>query len=92
MKTETDTFEVISYENPFSGGVTDKFKLKRKVSPNLDEKIIKTANFIIDNTHHMNWSKFISLVYSSYPVKNSEKYTFLDLPKFSKKFRLEKSN
>lgn len=86
MKNDTETFEVISYENPYSGGITDKFKLKKSVRPNLDSNTLKSADFIIKNTFRMNWSQFISLVYSSYPVKKGEKYTFLNLEKLSIEF------
>lgn len=86
MKNDTETFEVISYENPYSGGITDKFKLKKNVRPNLDSSTLKSADFIIKNTFRMNWSQFISLVYSSYPVKKGEKYTFLNLEKLSIEF------
>jgi hypothetical protein len=89
MKSESETFEVISYENPYSGGRTDKFKLKKSVNPIINEKALNAAKFIIANTFHMNWSQFISLVYSSYPIKNSEKYTYLDLESFSEKFKIK---
>ncbi|WP_298782708.1 Panacea domain-containing protein [uncultured Polaribacter sp.] len=91
MKSESEIFEVTSYSNPFSGGITDKFKLRKEVNPILNENVIETTKFIIDNTHHLNWSKFISLVYSSYPIKNSEKYTFLNLESFSSEFNDKKN-
>jgi hypothetical protein len=91
MKSDSETFEVTSYANPYSGGITDKFKLRKETSPILDENVIKTAKFIMENTYHMSWSKFISLVYSSYPIKKSEKYTYLDLESFSIEFNDKKS-
>lgn len=91
MKSDTETFDVVSYENPYSGGITDKFKLKKSVKSNLDNNTLKSADFIIKNTFNMNWSQFISLVYSSYPVKKGEKYTFLNLEKLSIEFNKKKN-
>jgi len=44
-------------------------------------------DLFIDYTYKLTWSNFISLVYSSYPIKTSLKYTNLDLVKMSVEFQ-----
>lgn len=38
---------------------------------------------VIEDTKNMNWTEFINYIYSSYPIKNSKKYSFLDLEALS---------
>lgn len=45
----------------------------------LNEQEIKILDDVIDKTKTLNWSEFIKLVYSTYPVKNQQKYSDFDL-------------
>lgn len=38
---------------------------------------------VIDDTKNMNWTEFINYIYSSYPIKSSKKYLYLDLEALS---------
>ncbi|WP_329469636.1 Panacea domain-containing protein [Exiguobacterium sp. 9-2] len=38
---------------------------------------------VIDDTMNMNWTEFINYIYSSYPIKSSKKYLYLDLEALS---------
>lgn len=57
--------------------------------PNAREK--KILDFIIQITKNLSWSKFINAVYSTYPVKSSERGTFLDLVKLSEEYKRSKT-
>ncbi len=90
IKSNTDIFEVTSYQNIYGGGTSDKIKLIKQDEIDLEDSIKQAADFIITNTAHKNWSDFINLVYSTYPVKNNSKYSFLNLVEDAEKFKQEK--
>lgn len=54
-----------------------------KLEPTL-EKII---NRIIDKTKAMYFNDFIDYVYSTYPIKNNDRYSILDLPKLAEEYK-----
>ena len=86
MRDNPDIFEVKSYKNPY-GGTTDKFHLvNENIDTCLNQNVKEIADFIANNTSDLYWSKFISIVYSTYPVKKSLKYSYLDLKIFAGEF------
>lgn len=42
---------------------------------------------VIDKTKSMYFNDFIDYVYSTYPVKNNDRYAILDLPKLANEYR-----
>lgn len=50
---------------------------KRELS--ISNEVKSVAKLIISKTNQFDWTTFISLVYSTYPVKTSSKYTKLNL-------------
>lgn len=46
-----------------------------------------SLDHVITSTKHLSWSAFIKLVYSTYPVASSSKYTFFDLKKLALLYR-----
>jgi hypothetical protein len=90
IKQRSDLFNVESKINTI-GGSSDRITLKKNAEVDLLDEYKETADFIIDNTANMNWSDFISLVYSTYPIKNNSKYSNLNLvleaEKFNKEFK-----
>lgn len=86
IKSREDIFNVSSSNNNY-GGVSDKIKLVSNVNIELSEQSKKVADFIIKNTAHRNWTNFIALVYSTYPIKTNSKYTYLDLVADAQKFK-----
>ena len=80
IKRTPDVFDVTSYQNPY-GGVSDKIVLREitRKSVKLPEQVKSIVDFVIEKTHKLGWSDFISLVYSTYPVKSNSKYTNLNL-------------
>ncbi len=87
MKRNTDLFDIKSNYNEYSGGVSDRFKLKNKdIDININDDVRKIADLMINHTNKMGWNQFISFIYSTYPIKTNSKYSNLDLVKLSKKF------
>ena len=52
---------------------------KNQPDPAFSEPELETLKHVIDTTNGMNWSDFIALVYSTYPVLTSERFSTLDL-------------
>jgi hypothetical protein len=86
IKEKTDFFEVNSSINPY-GGVSEKITLKNSYTPNLSTNEKSIITFIIEKTSHLSWTNFISLVYSTFPIRNNSKYSFLNLKDDATKFK-----
>lgn len=56
--------------------------------PTENEK--NTLDFIINITQRLNWDEFINAVYSTYPIKTSERGTYIDLVNLSKEYNKQK--
>lgn len=54
---------------------------------NIDDESSKILNFVMDATKDKNYTDFIKLVYSTYPVISSKKYSTLDLPRKAKEYK-----
>jgi len=46
-----------------------------------DEEVL--INNIIEETKYKSWNDFIDYVYATYPIRETEKYGFLDLVKLA---------
>ncbi len=86
IKQNKGIFSVKSTTNAY-GGVSDKIKLIATNDFPIEITVKNAADFIIQNTSDKNWTDFINLVYSTYPIKNNSKYTFLNLIEDAKKFK-----
>ena len=56
----------------------------------MKEEIQKILDFVINATAKMNWNSFISLVYSTYPIRTMSRYSELNLPALAKEYEEEK--
>lgn len=80
----------ITVENTsnYYGGKKQLFKLSEfdgKVEITPEQK--KIADFVIDATKQKNYEDFIQLVYSTYPIISSERYSDLDLVSMANKYK-----
>jgi len=91
VKKNPEIFNVETRINAY-GGVSDKIKLISQQQITIEDSIKSSADFIISNTSQMNWTDFINLVYSTYPIKSNSKYTNLNLVEEAKKFEEYKHN
>lgn len=71
------------------GGNKQLFELYDKLAPpvNLSERLKYIVDFVINATKDKNYDDFVKLVYSTYPVISSRKYTNLDLVSKAKEYK-----
>jgi uncharacterized phage-associated protein len=50
---------------------------------NLSEYAKNILDKVIEDTKNLSWTEFINYIYSSYPIKNSLRYSYLNLEKLS---------
>ncbi|MDO9326223.1 MAG: Panacea domain-containing protein [Methanoregula sp.] len=55
--------------------------------PNLSPEEKKVIDHVIEKTKRLNWNDFIRLIYSTYPILKSERYSDLNLIKFAKEYQ-----
>lgn len=92
IKNNTDTFSVKSYPT-FRGGSSDIITLNEGVDfdkEKITSEIQKILDFVINSTAKMPWNNFISLVYSTYPIRTMPRYSELDLPFLANEYKNEK--
>ncbi|WP_374497142.1 Panacea domain-containing protein [Vogesella indigofera] len=53
--------------------------LDRCYTPEIDDEEKILLDFVISSTSPLNWDSFINLVYSTYPITSSERYSHLNL-------------
>lgn len=68
--------ETIEFDEEYSNYPVDKVKLNQEQIEILDK--------IIEDTKFLNWSDFISYVYSTKPIESQKRYKTLDLVKLAK--------
>ncbi|WP_041767780.1 Panacea domain-containing protein [Pseudovibrio sp. FO-BEG1] len=88
-----DLFEVISDIN-HHGATKEVIALKNaNYKPRLSNSEREAIQFTLDKTSSLYWNDFIDLVYSTYPIQQSERYDTLDLSllasEYQKKRQLE---
>ncbi len=56
------------------------FYLKEKnYKSSLTDEEMESIKHVINVTNNLNWNEFIKLVYSTFPILTSDKYSYLDL-------------
>lgn len=51
----------------------------RSYIPNIPKEVKESLDHVLEQTQKMYWDSFIKLVYSTYPVTSSDRYSSLDL-------------
>lgn len=84
----TDWFRLISTTNMY-GSRKSLIELVRQDydGEGLSDSEKSSVAKIIERTKRLYWDDFITYVYSTYPVMNSEKYSYLKLSDLAKDFR-----
>lgn len=80
IRGRTDIFNVELLESPY-GGIVEKVKLRSAPRVRLDPKVKGAVDFVIKKTAHMFWGDFISLVFSTYPVRARGMNSYYNLTK-----------
>ena len=54
---------------------------------NVSKDVSDILDFVIEKTSKLNWTDFINLIYSTYPVATQPRYSYFDLVKLSKEYK-----
>ncbi len=82
-------FDTLETTNPY-GQKKVSISLKNSdYNPNITESEKEILDYVISKTMRLNWDGFIKLVYSTYPILKSERYSELNLVEFAKQYLLE---
>ncbi len=82
----------LSYNTNMFGSKKLMFKLKDdSYSPSLTEQEKAAVDHVIEVTRGLYWNDFIKLVYSTYPVTSSDRYSLLDLPAKAREYQSARS-
>jgi hypothetical protein len=85
------TFAIEMTSTPF-GDPKHVIKIREGASiDGLDEADRQILDYVIDATKELSWQPFIRLVYSTYPVLSSERYSSLDLVEKAKQYEQHKA-
>jgi hypothetical protein len=83
----SNTLQLVSTRTMF-GNKKELIELRdNDYEPTLSEDAARAIDHIIKQTEKLNWTSFIRLVYSTYPIAKSEKYSQLDLPVLASEYR-----
>ncbi len=83
---EDPAFEVVSTSNMY-GSQKELLKVADDVDyPSLGGEEKEVLDFVLEESARMNWSEFIKLVYSTYPIVTQERYSKLDLIKLAHEY------
>lgn len=86
---ERDDLFAVDLGNNAYGSTKKTFSLVNKdYNPVLKAKERKSLDHIIEVTRKMYWTPFIKLVYSTHPIASSQRYTYLDLVKKAKEYKV----
>jgi len=86
VKDNADIFNV-QYTTNVYGGEKRLINLKKDVPDNLSNEEKRILDEVIENTKSLYWTDFIKLIYSTYPILTSEKYSYLDLVNKAKEWK-----
>lgn len=85
---EADEDKTVSIQSTLSNFGTIKYIVRPKYDKelihydDLDVSEIEVINEVFENTKMLSWNQFINYVYDTPPIKESRKYSNLDLTKF----------
>jgi hypothetical protein len=85
-------FEMQQTANVFGGEkLLMRLKDENYGCPSLSDEDRQTLDFVIKQTAPKHWDGFIKLVYSTYPIMSSDRYSMLDLATKAKEYQEQES-
>ncbi len=78
-KGKPDLFDLKDTVNLFGRKKTLLSLVSNGYLPNISEAEKASLRHVINTTSALNWNDFIKLVYSTYPIMSSNRYSYLDL-------------
>ena len=88
-KENHDTFSIKEVES-YYGDTTRVINIISSYSPNLSEEEKLSIIKVIDITKNKTWDQFITLVYSTYPIVVSSRYSKLNLLSLAEEYQAKK--
>jgi hypothetical protein len=88
LLVEHDLFRI--RRRPAAGGLLDVVELRPdsvSLPPAGNDRII--LDFVVDSVRDLEWQDLLRLVYSTYPILSSERYSELDLVALAKEYEQE---
>lgn len=86
VENNPNIFKMKKTTNMFGGEKLLLSLVDTDYSPNLDATAVKALKHIMKITKDLNWSDFIKVVYATYPISSSERYTRLNLVNKAKEY------
>lgn len=91
MIRASDEFELSPGVTPFGNSKETVQLLGVMDWPDLTPDQIAAIDHVIDQTKNLNFTGFLNLVYSTYPVRKTIKYSYLDLSDLAREYRATES-
>jgi len=87
-----ELFGIRSSVNMYGSGKRVYYLKNKEKYYNISDNEAQSINHIIGITRKLYWDDFIRLVYSTYPIASSERYSHLDLPAKAKEYLAMKAS
>ncbi|UEC43425.1 MAG: hypothetical protein METHAR1v1_1370003 [Methanothrix sp.] len=79
-------FELETTTNMYGDLKTIFILRKIEYIPNLSDDEMESIDHVINETKNLSWDQFIRLVYSTYPIASTERYTYINLIEKAKEY------
>ncbi|MCC9655602.1 Panacea domain-containing protein [Rhodopirellula halodulae] len=86
VQQEPDIFTVRKTENLYGNSKTLIELNDDSYQPSLSKATKEVLDHVIETTKQLGWNGFISLVYGTYPIASSPRYSMLDLVALASKY------
>ncbi|HEV7744083.1 MAG TPA: Panacea domain-containing protein [Pyrinomonadaceae bacterium] len=90
-EAEKSLFRVASSTNFFGNPKFEFEILDDNYQPRLSDSERESLDHVIESTKRLGWDSFIRIVYSTYPIVSSQRYSFLNLQKKAAEYRQQKT-
>jgi hypothetical protein len=87
VESAPQIFDITLTNNSFGYQNAKLALLDKNYMPKTDIDSRISLDHVIETTKGMKWDEFIRLVYSTYPIVSSDRYSFLDLVSKAKSYR-----
>lgn len=85
IRTDSE-FEIKRVSNMYGESKELVFLKNGFSQPSISNSTKSILDFVIEKTYLLNWTNFISLVYSTYPVVKQHRYSYFNLVELAKEY------
>ncbi|MDI3452706.1 Panacea domain-containing protein [Acinetobacter sp. V89_4] len=87
LANRSENFIIKNKMNPYGNNKAVIAYVGEDMNVDIDSTSKKIINKVIDKTKSMYFNDFIDYVYSTYPIKNNDRYTILNLPELAQQYK-----